>query len=387
MKFVIFSTLTTLFLLLSCSTPSSKTTPEKTPLVATGSAVKASEKSDWQKTLDSSKKEDRLVVWFAAGGEARVILINAFKEKFGIMPEIISAGGSQLSAKILNERKAMIYTGDVYIGGGTSQMANLKPAGALDPLEPALILPEVKDPDQWWGGKHPWIDPDHTVLSFTLYPGTTYAINTEMVKPEEVKSYKDLLNPKWKGKMVLYDPTVAGGPTQKWFVAIAFGALPLGFMPGMDFMKELAKQEPIILRDRRQQVEWLAHGRYPIALAPDTTPMTEFKTAGSPIAYVNPVEGNFLTSGYGNVSLVNKAPHPYTARVFINWLLTKEGQLAFTRGLPYHSARLDVPTDQIEPSKMRTPGVKYFYTETEEYLLLENERGKTAKDIFAALLK
>ena len=84
MKFLVLSLLSIFAFLLSCSTPSSKTDPEKTPLATAGPELKASEKGEWQKTLDSARKEDRLMVWFAAGGEARVILINAFKEKFGI---------------------------------------------------------------------------------------------------------------------------------------------------------------------------------------------------------------------------------------------------------------------------------------------------------------
>lgn len=326
-------------------------------------------------------------MYIAAGGEARTALIRAFNEKYGIKVEAISASGRELATKILTERKAGLYLGDVYVGGAKTQVTPFKPEKVLDPLEPVLILPEVTDPKKWWNERLPWVDPDHMIFTFTLYPGTTYAINTTMVKKEEVKSYKDLLDPRWKGKIVMGDPTLAGGPVQKWFVALAYDVIKIESMSGMDFMRALAKQEPAILKDRRLQVEWVAHGKYPITIAPDTPSMTDFINAGAPIAYVNPVEGNFLTSGYGGVSLINRAPHPNAARVFINWLLTKEGQMVYTRALPYNSTRLDVPTDHIDALKLRQPGVAYVNLENEDYLLKEDARGAIAKEIFAQQLK
>jgi ABC-type Fe3+ transport system substrate-binding protein len=70
------------------------------------------------------------------------------------------------------------------------------------PAEPALILPEVKDPRLWFGGQFPWWDPEHTIIRFFGQADVFLAINTAMVKPGEVTSYKDLLDPRWKGKIL-----------------------------------------------------------------------------------------------------------------------------------------------------------------------------------------
>lgn len=334
---------------------------------------------EWEKVIEAAKKEGSLVLYSTAGSEVRAAIAIAFRKKYGVQVEAVGARGGEISQKIMSERRAGLYFADVYTGGTTTVTTELKPAGVIDPLEPALILPEVKDPKAWWEGQLPWVDKDHYLIAFTLYPSTTYAINTTLVRAEELKSYKDLLNPKWKGKLVMNDPTLPGA-ANRWFGGVSQAM-------GLDFMRELARQEPVILRDQRLQVEWLAHGKYPISIAPDTSAMASFQKAGAPVSYVTPVEGSIMTSGHGNICLINKAPHPNAARLFINWLLTKEGQTVFSRAILNPSARLDVPTDFVDPEKMRVQGVKYYNSENEEFLLAGPERMKVARDIFGHLIK
>ena len=80
------------------------------------------------------------------------------------------------------------------------------PMGAFDPLEPALILPDVKNPKTWRGGAIEFLDPGKTVIVMTPFQRGTIFYNTKLVNAKEFKSYKDLLDPKWKGKMVVDDP-------------------------------------------------------------------------------------------------------------------------------------------------------------------------------------
>lgn len=341
--------------------------------------VKEAWEVEWEKVMEAAKKEGGLVLFTTAGAEVRSALVVAFKARYGLQLEAVGARGGEITQKIMSERRAGLYLGDVYVGGTTTPTTELKPVGALDPLEPALILPDVTDPKVWWEGKLPWVDRDHYLLSITLYPSTTYAINTNLVKAEELKSYRDLLNPKWKGKMVMNDPSIPGS-ANRWFGGVSQSM-------GLDFMRELAKQEPLIIRDQRLQVEWLAHGKYLVAVAPDTAPMASFKEAGAPVSYITPVEGSIMTSGHGNVSLVNKAPRPNASRVFINWLLTKEGQAVFSRATQNPSTRVDVSEEYVDPAKRRVPGVKYYNSENEEFLLAGPDRMKVAREIFGHLIK
>lgn len=155
----------------------------------------------------------------------------------------------------------------------------------------------------------------------------------------------------------------------------------------LDFFRQLAKQEPMIIRDQRFQVEWLAKNKYPLLLFPRPAPMMEFIRAGATIAYGStPVEGTYLASGSA-LALLNRAPHPNAAKIFINWFLSREGQIGmFPEEI--QSTRLDASSDGLDTSLVRKPGVKYFDgANTEEYTLKRAEYEKIAKEIFGDLVR
>lgn len=335
---------------------------------------------DWNKTQASARKESRLVVIGTAGGSFRTPLVSTFKEKFGIDVEVISGKGAEVSQKLLSEQKAGLYLVDVYLGGATTPVTQLKPAGAFSSLDSVLILPEVLDDKAWLEKKLPWVDKDHTILTTNAYPNLSLGINSQQVRQGEIKSYRDLLNPKWKGKIVLNDPTLAG-VGGKW--AVVVGTVIMNW----DYMRELAKQEPVIITDQRLQVDWLAKGKYPVATVPQPQLFKEFQEAGSPIAAVELEEGTWLATGDSGLALVNKAPHPNAAKIFVNWLLTKEGQTFFSKIMGVQSARIDVPTDFLDPMQVRQPNVKYYNASTEDFLISEPEKRKTAIEIFKPLVK
>lgn len=79
--------------------------------------------------------------------------------------------------------------------------------------------------------------------------------------------------------------------------------------------------------------------------------------------------------------LVNRAPHPNAAMVFLNWLLTKEGQTAWSKGMGYVSRRLDVPTDHVESYWVPKAGVKYWPGYYGEDVELSPRAEKVLKDL------
>lgn len=355
--------------------------PEERKVVPQVAATaKAAWEAEWEKVLEAGKKEGRVVVYGTFGAETRARLVRGFKDRYGMSLEVITAKGAEVSEKLFAERRAGLYLADLYIGGSTTIVTQIKPAGVLDPLEPALILPEVLDPKAWWRGNLDWVDRDRLILAFLGYPSAPLGINTDHVKPAEMKSYRDLLNPKWKGKISMNDPTVAGT-----------GAKLVGVIgmqiTGLDFMRELVKQEPFILRDQRLQVDWLARGKYPIAIQPKTDVMGEARRAGAPITDLTPEEGTYMSSGSGCMALINRAPHPNAAKVFINWLLSKEGQTIFTQAQMAQSGRVDVTTEHLDPVEVRVPGKKYFEAYSEDFTKLQPEHMKIAAEIFGPLMK
>ncbi len=363
-------------------------TPSLPPVQAptkplTQAPTKPSWQEEWDKTVAAAKKEGKLVIYTGAGTEVLTALRGAFKEKFGIDTEYVSGRGAELSAKIFAERRAGLLLGDLYLGGATTMVLELKPAGVLAPLKPLLLLPEVLDIKAYFDDEIPFIDKEGMyIINYGLYAALHMAVNSDLVKPGDIQSFADLLDPKWKGKIVSYDPTQSGAAARFFAVYIMTGIL------NPDFHRQLVKQEPFITRDARLLVEWVARGKYPVGLAPQPDIIAEFQKAGAPLNWVSPREGAFLASGNsGAFSYFDQAPHPNTAKAFVNWLMTKDGLTLYSKASLSPTARKDVPTDFIEPDRIRNPAGKYFNSNKEEVLLKEGEMMKLAKEIYGPLLK
>ncbi|MBI4331835.1 MAG: extracellular solute-binding protein [Chloroflexi bacterium] len=357
--------------------PAATPPPAATAAPPAPAAAKETWQQEWDRIVAAAKKEGRLSVITDWGPKAREAVIKAVREKYGIDVEITSAGASQAAPKLLAERRAGLYNHDIAVHGGSFGIRFVKPEGVLDPVEPALVLPEVKDAGAWLGGEFPWFDRDRTMIQFFAKLDTHLSVNTVEVRSGEIAAWKDLLAPKWKGKIGLKDPTVVGSGTS-WFRGHIKNL-------GADFMKALARQEPFILRDDRQLVEWLARGKYSALVAGSSDVLNDFIREGSPIAIVDTSDSRVLGAGGGQVMLINRAPHPNTARLFLNWVLTREGQTVMTESVGLPSRRLDAPTGHLLPAIVPQPGKKYT-EETEEDTLGGEQYVTMAKDIFGALL-
>src|SRR5437899_12444576 len=183
--------------------------------------------------------------------------------------------------------------------------------------------------------------------------------NSKLVNAKEFKSYKDLLDPKWKGKLIMDDPRRAG-PGQATFTFFY-----LHPELGVDFIRALGKQEITILKDYAQEVDAIGQGRYPLLIGTADFVAVARAKQGIPIAIVDArqlKEGPDGRPDNRSLALFNKAPHPNAAKVYINWLLSKEGQTVFARANGYVSSRLDVSTDHTEPWRIPQPGAIKPYT-------------------------
>lgn len=334
---------------------------------------------EWDKVLEAAKKEGKVVVYSTGGAETRSIITRLLKEKFGLNAEMITARGAEVAEKVLAERRAGLHIPDIYIGGATTIITQLKPAGVFDSFDQTLILPEVADPKVWWGGRLNWVDKEHQIFMFEAFVSGEIGINTELVKPEEIKTMDELMNPKWKGKIIINDPTVAGT-----------GAKYIGVWAtrrGWDYWRELVKkQEPVVLRDQRLQVEWLARGKGAILVVPKPEPLSEFMKAGAAVKTMPIREAQYISGDV--ISLMKNAPHPNAAKVFVNWFIGPEGQKLYSEAQGTISARDDVVIDpRFIVKEPRQPGVDYFNTITESFLLEQGEHMKISKEVFGSLIK
>lgn len=324
---------------------------------------------EWEKTIRAAKKDGKLV--FHSGNSVEPYF-HEFQKKF---PEIkvtrmLTQGGSAAHERLMAERRAGVYQADiVHLGAGSGSM--LASAGALDPLEPYMILPEVLDQSKWFEGKHYFADKDGKyLLKYASNPGVDISYNTKLVNPDNIKSYWDILDAKWKGKIVAYDPRARGSRLFSYFY----------YNPelGPRYLRRLfGEMELTASRDRRQMTDWLAKGKFAIALrtAPDASTLDEAKAQGLPVDWFSP--GHFkeavgISGGPAHIAVVNRAPHPNAAKLFINWFLSREGQLmaqniAAKQGEGIDSLRMDIPKDMIPPGFRRREKTKFFDMDAPEH--------------------
>ncbi len=190
-----------------------------------------------------------------------------------------------------------------------------------------------------------------------------------MIKGNEISSYKDLLKPQYKDKVTINDPSITGaGIGLMGHLAYQLWTEP----EAIQYLKDLLTNGTTVMRDQRLQAEWIARGKTPLALACDPKSYTAFVQAGANLRNVITREGVYITTGDGAVAVPPKVAHPNAAAVFINWLLTKDGQAIYSKAAPTMSMRKDVSTDPIPPDLVPGPEEKTF-VDTEEYVL---QRGK-----------
>lgn len=367
-----------MFLALACS-PKIVSIPEPE---AAGkiepSAVKAPWQMEWESLVKEAKKEQWLVILSGSSGETRLALTKAMIDKFDIKVDWLTARPPEVQAKILAEQRAGITSADVIISGSTTGYA-LKQYNLVEPLDKMLIIPEVIDPSKWHEGKFPWWDKEHMIITSLTNITPIVAINTQTVEEKDVTSFRDLLNPRWKGRISMTSPLIGG-------TGLASFGMVGEYIMGWDYLKELARQDPVIVTDTRLGVEWLARGKQDIAWAARSESMAEFQKAGAPVKYLKMSEGTYATdAGQGFVKL-KEAPHKAASAVFINWLLTREGQRIFSESRGFESNRTDVPKDFIDPIRTRQPGVKYM-VQDEKARALENSWLQKAREILGHLMR
>ncbi len=346
----------------------------ETPGIKTGSPATQGE---WDKLVTEAKKEGKVVIYAGTIGDARTALTNAFRQKYGISLDIVMGRGNELITKMASERRAGIYAVDVGIQGMTTYFNSVKSFGITSaPLLPLLVLPEVADLSKWRGGKLPFADREGHLIVLVLGPAPHLLINTELVKPGEINSHQDLLTSKWRGKLAINDPSLGGAGTE-WFTFIVTKVM--GLEKGTAFMKQLAKQDPGLTKDQRLLSEWVARGKYVAALAPDKATTAKLVRAGAPLAYPDLKEPRPTSSGPGNLMVLDRPPHPNAAKLFINWILSKEGAAVYSKAHGLPSTRIDVSTEGIDPVFIPKPDETIL---GEEYQVSKGEMHKLAIEVF-----
>jgi ABC-type Fe3+ transport system substrate-binding protein len=327
-------------------------------------------KIEWENTLEAAKKEGQITLYGSRGYDLIVdegVFQKAYRE---IKVVTVSSETSVYLQRILAERRAGKYLADLSIAGGDS-LTTLHESKFLQPITPAFLLPEVVDESKWWKKKHYYIDAERKyVFQYIGSPllGSIY-YNTGLVNPKEFNSFWDFLDPKWRGKIEVGDVRIGGSGNA--IIRFFYYNQKLG----PEFIKRLLSDMDVtIFRDARQSVDWLAGGKFAICFFCVSSQIGRAKKQGLPIETFGRLlkEGAGLGAQSGTVGFMKDAPHPNAAKVFLNWLLSKEGQLTMQTAYvkagvgASNSLRNDISKEMVPANQRLQEGVEYLEIELPE---------------------
>ena len=318
---------------------------------------------EWAALLAAAKKEGKVVVnTFPGDGYGRAL--KPFTQAFpDIKLEHTSLHSQDFAPRIQQERKAGSFTWDLSIIPTSTALQVLRPAGVWDPVRPLIVAPEAKDDAGWDGGFERGfsvVQDGALTYGFLANRGGGVTINTDLVKDDQIRKFTDLLDARWKGKLLLPDVRTMGDT----FWPMTSVRLNLGD----DIIKRLfVDQEPVLSRDTRQVAEFMVRGRFPVALGVNPLLLKQFQRQGlgknlKLLRFPEMDTVNFGTTLW----LVNRAPHPSAAKLLINWLLTKDAQVHWAREVETNSRRVGV--EPGNPEFAVPKGARFFQVDAEENL-------------------
>jgi iron(III) transport system substrate-binding protein len=313
---------------------------------------------EWPKVAAAAKQEGKLMVNFGRNGARDGgPLFKAFEEKFGIKVTVGRGSGRDQINRMLAERAGSIYQMDVLATGLSSLLQRMVPSGALEPMENVLFHPDVVNKSLWRDGVHRYADKEQKLIF--LMAGRTdpteLAVNTKLLKPDAIRSYRELLDPKWRGKIVTWHPVLH--PIGEAGMASIFYSGQLG--PEW-FRRFYTEQNPFLVTEDRMFQNAVLSGSHPIGLflGPMKAEIDRLDKEGFPITVVLGTPGEGLQAeaprigigGSGAIAILNKPANPNAQKLFVNWLLGREGQW-LVQGVSgeYQSFRADIGNENVFP--------------------------------------
>jgi iron(III) transport system substrate-binding protein len=331
--------------------------------------------------VKAALKEGELLIQGGPGRAFEESFAGGFRKAYPGMK--VNYRGSAASAAIpviTREREAGVYSVDVLIGGAPSTFRPFKDRGFYVPLQPLLIQPGLTEDRAWREGfAAGWLDKEKKFsYGFDYTMEQTAFINRAVIPPREIKSMKDLLGSKYAGKIVWADPRSTG---EGIFVSQSF----INNFGEELLVKLFVEQKIVYSTNRRQNAEWVALGRYPIALgvSPDDIALLQKEGIGRDVEALNldgdrPLGG----SGFGVLQVFDKAPHPNAARLFANWVLGKEAQALYQELLRRNSRRVDVPP--VIPDRAPAAGARTINAQAEAQMEVRERVQTLAREKISA---
>jgi iron(III) transport system substrate-binding protein len=282
---------------------------------------------DWNKIVEAARKEGRVVLYSAfVGLAAHQDLKKDFEATYGITVDILEARASEVRERIRIEQAAGRFAADISENGRTTTTLQIEQDKVFDPFGPLPSLGHLKPEFR---------SDDIRLPVFAIVYGIL--VNTGLVKGDaEPKSWLDLADPRWKGRILADDLRTLGGGGVLFFV--------FQEQFGRDFQEKLAKQDLKFSREIPANERRLARGEYPLYLPVSLTSVPELK--GLPVKFIAPKEG-LPYIGY-DLALLKNAPHPNAARLLMEHYIGRKMQQRFA-GLGLLPVISDT-LDQVDPA-------------------------------------
>jgi len=352
---------------------------------------------EWHDLIAAAQEEGELVTISGPDGVTQDgDFFDAFTDEFGI--EVTQFGGAtdQVIARVLAERDQGIYSYDIGATGSTGARGLLE-AGAIAPFRDNLIHPEAIDRSEGWRLDYiPFAEYDLeqnyvTFMAMTAEPNVMQLwYNTDNVTQEELDSldsWYDLLNPAFQGRIAMGN--VAEGQqsedrTKGWNLL------------GEEFFDRLMREMDVQVLPYgagREFADGLARGDFDFGLFPPEEPaLIDAEEQGLPVTeFPRTFSEGTAQTPLSLLYVIDHAAHPNAARLFANWVLTRDGQTAFnefTHRTGRAALRSDVPQGVITDdtwARLSDPDATFFDQNSDEYRAVAAESEQWFKDIFAEL--
>ena len=320
--------------------------------------------SDWNTVVEAAKREAVVKCACPPRREFALAFKKGFEDAYpGITLEITAATLPAFPLRVAKEQSAKMFLWDIYTFGPGAEIFDLKSKGGLESMWDYLTLPEVLNDSAWIGGiKDRFLDVEQKHIFGMFYTISTGSINRDVLPDLKINSFEELLSPALKGKLVAVDPRVGGAGES--LAAAVFQRY------GRDGLKKLfVDQDVLLMKGNVEVAEQVVRKARPISLtsvSPDS--QLRFKEAGVKLNIGDLFVPELARAGTNGScpAIFKNPPNPNATKVFINWLLSRNGQKIVSEARGEPSARTDVPA--VSPDDAPKPGIKYLYAHKEEVM-------------------
>ena len=279
-----------------------------------------------QKLIDGAKKEGEITIYTSAPSDDMTALTAAFEKKYGVKAKVWRASSEKVLGRGITEARGNRFDADVYETNGPELEAlhrekllqEVKSSNLVD-LIPQAILPHGE-----------WISTRINIF--------TAAYNTKLIKKEDLpKTYQDLLNPKWKGKLGIE------AEDADWFAGVI---ADLGEEAGLKLFRDIVASNGLSVRKGHTLLTNLvASGEVPIALTVYNYKAEQLKNKGAPIDWF--VIGKNAIARPNGIGVARKLQHPNAAVLFYEFCLTDAQQIFLQRDFVPTSKKIVSPLTKI----------------------------------------